>query len=118
MAKKVLLVFFILQLAFLPLYAQEDHDKREKHGPLRKLSRGLINTAFGWVEIPKQMIKVKQETGETTGDVVGFTWGPLRGLAYFVGRTAIGALEMVTFAIPEYDPIIEPEFILSGEEEE
>ncbi len=118
MLKKTLLVLIMLQLFFLPLYAQEEQSSKAKYGPLRKLSRGTINIAFGWLEIPRQMIRVKQEVGDTTGDVVGFTWGPLKGIACFVGRTAIGALELVTFAVPEYDPIIEPEFIFSEEQKE
>jgi len=116
--KKTLLVLIVLQLFFLPLYAQEAQSSKADYGPLRKLARGVINLAFGWLEIPRQMIRVKQEVGDTNGDIVGFTWGPAKGIACFVGRTAIGALELVTFAMPEYDPIVEPEFIFSEEQKE
>ena len=115
MFKKALLVAVVLQLFFLPLYAQEGQDSKANYGPLRKLARGAVNATLSVLEIPRQMIRVKQEAGDTTGDIVGITWGPLKGIACFIGRTAIGALELVTFAIPEYDPIIEPEFIFSEE---
>jgi putative exosortase-associated protein (TIGR04073 family) len=115
--KKSFILLIVLQLVFLPLFAQESPEFETNHGPLRKLARGAINVAFGWLEIPRQMMRVKQEAGKTTGDIVGATWGPLKGIACSIGRTAIGALELVTFAIPEYDPIIEPEFIFSEEEE-
>lgn len=117
MFKKAFILLVVVQLVFLPLFAQESPEPKTNYGPLRKLARGAINVAFGWLEIPRQMIRVKQEIGQTTGDIVGFTWGSLKGLAWCIGRTAIGALELVTFAIPEYDPIIEPEFIFSEEEE-
>ena len=117
MCKKVCILLVVLQLVFLPLFAQESSESGIGHGPLRKLARGIVNVACGWFEVPRQMMRVKQEAGKTSGDIVGFTWGTFRGIACTVGRTAIGALEVVTFPIPEYDPIIEPEFIFSEEEE-
>ena len=82
--------------------------------PLRKISRGAVNTALGWVEIPRQMIKVNK----AKGDVAGVFWGPLKGFAFFVGRTAVGIYEVTTFLLPPYKPVVSPEFIFSEDDED
>jgi len=106
---KRVFVFLILVQLFIPrLCAQDDYNA------LSKLARGGINTVFSFLEIPRQMIKVNQDHG----DIAGIVWGPLKGLACFVGRTAVGVYESATFLIPSYKPLIEPEFIFSEEEEE
>jgi len=110
MVKKAVLFFIILQLLFsLPLYAQD-------YNFLRKLARGFINLSLGWIELPKQMVEVKGEGG-AAGEINGFFWGSLKGFTYFLGRTAVGGYEVVTFAIPTYKPIFEPEFIFAEHEE-
>jgi len=80
--------------------------------PLRKVARGAVNTTLGWVEIPRQMIK----ENKAKGDIAGVFWGPLKGFAFFVGRTAVGLYEVTTFLIPPYKPVVTPEFILSDED--
>jgi len=82
--------------------------------PLRKVARGAVNTTLGWVEIPRQMIKVNK----TKGDIAGVFWGPLKGFAFFVGRTAVGLYEVTTFLIPPYKPVVNPEFILSDDDDD
>ena len=73
MFKKSFILLIVLQLVFLPLFAKESLESETNHGPLRKLARGAINVAFGWLEIPRQMMRVKQEVGKTAGDIVGAT---------------------------------------------
>ncbi len=104
MVKRICLLIIILQLLTLPLYAQD-------YNALKKIARGAVNTTLGWVEIPLQMVEVAKEEGE----VAGFFWGPLKGLAYAVGRTFIGVYEVATFLLPSYEPLVEPEFIFSRE---
>ncbi|MFA5338202.1 MAG: exosortase system-associated protein, TIGR04073 family [Candidatus Omnitrophota bacterium] len=82
--------------------------------PLRKVSRGAVNATLGWVEIPRQMMKVNK----AKGDVAGVFWGPLKGFAFFVGRTAVGIYEVTTFLLPPYKPVVSPEFIFSEDDED
>jgi putative exosortase-associated protein (TIGR04073 family) len=107
MLKKVFLLVLIAQLFALSLYAED-------YNPLRKVARGAANATLGWVEIPRQTIKVNQKKG----DIAGVFWGPLKGFVCFIGRTAVGIYEMVTFLVPPYKPVVEPEFIFSEDEEE
>ncbi len=77
-----------------------------------KLSRGMVNLVTGWLEIPKQISAVWQESGAGPGMTMGFT----KGLGFAVGRTVVGAYEIVTFPAPlpdGYRPIIQPEFVFS-----
>lgn len=77
-----------------------------------KLVRGVVNAATGWVEIPKQISLIWQESGPGPGS----TWGLLKGVGFAVARTAVGAYEIVTFPapIPEgYLPILEPEYVFT-----
>lgn len=78
--------------------------------PLRKLGRGLANTATGVIEIPKKVILISKNDNL----LLGLTWGWIKGTAVGFLRTAAGVYETVTFPIPapaEYEPIIHPEFV-------
>ena len=100
-----------------PQEAQGTVGLRERvsdQNPLRKVARGAVNTTLGWVEIPRQMIKVNK----AKGDIAGVFWGPLKGFAFFVGRTAVGLYEVTTFLIPPYKPVVNPEFILSDDDDD
>ncbi|MDP2923055.1 MAG: exosortase system-associated protein, TIGR04073 family [Candidatus Omnitrophota bacterium] len=88
--------------------------KLSEQNPLRKIARGTVNTTLGWLEIPRQTIKVNKEKG----DIAGAFWGPLKGFAFFVKRTAIGIYEVTTFLLPPYKSVIEPEFIFADEEDD
>ena len=83
--------------------------------PLRKLGRGAANVFTGWIELPAQIIA---ET-ETNGSWSALTVGVLKGAAFAVGRTLLGALEVATFPLVNfpnqvgsdpYGPLVEPEF--------
>ena len=82
------------------------------YGVVTKLFRGIINTVTGWMEIPKQMAVVGQDSGPGPA----FTWGFVKGIGYAVGRTVVGAYEIVTFPIPVpegYRPVMEPDYVIS-----
>lgn len=112
MHKKICFLLIIFQLCFLPAYAKN-------YTPLNKLARGIVNTGLGWLEIPRQMIKVKAaEEHKLSGEFAGIFVGPLKGLCYFLGRLAVGAYELATFPIPTYKPLIKPEYIFYNEYEE
>ena len=61
-----------------------------------KVSQGLGNMAFGFIEIPKNVINISDEQNI----FVGMTWGVLRGVAHGVGRTLVGATEFISAPIP------------------
>ena len=80
----------------------------------KKLSRGIANTAFGWLEIPKGI----QDVGDERNFVAGVTWGPVYGTGKAVARTLAGVYEIVTFpfAVPShFEPLVKPEFILEDQ---
>lgn len=82
-----------------------------ENGPIRKLGRGVVNLTTGWLELGAQVAR----TTETSGSLAGATIGLGRGVVLGVGRTLVGAIELVTFPIPNpltgYDPVIRPEFV-------
>lgn len=85
-------------------------DVIEKMG--RKLGRGIVNMATGWVEIPKNIYDVSVESNPFTG----ITYGTLKGAGLTVVRTGAGVYDVATFLFPiphDYLPVLEPEFVLS-----
>ncbi len=83
-------------------------------GATRKLGRGIANVGFGWMELFKGI----QSVGQEKGFWAGVTWGPLYGGANAVKRTAVGVSEALTFPVAgptNYQPILEPEFVLGDE---
>lgn len=80
-------------------------------GPLRKLGRGSANLATGWLELPAQVFRVNEISGLFEAATVGLG----RGVVLGIGRTLVGAIELVTFPIPNpttgYGPVIQPEFV-------
>ncbi len=71
-----------------------------------KLGRGLANAATGWIELPKNVVN----TSNNSNVAVGITWGIVKGALYTVGRTVIGAVELVTFFIPS-DTFAHPGYV-------
>lgn len=72
-----------------------------------KFGRGLINTALGVIEIPKQSVKRSIDTGSSYGYISGF----FVGIGYFVLRELAGVYEIVTFPVPlpaHYAPVMDP----------
>jgi putative exosortase-associated protein (TIGR04073 family) len=96
--------------AALPAFAQEG-SVIEKIG--KKLGRGIVNIATGWVELPKN---IYDTSIETNNPLMGITYGTLKGLGMTVVRTGAGAYDTVTFLFPvpqDYDPILQPEFVFT-----
>ena len=109
MHKKILFLLIIFQLCLLPVYARD-------YNPLSKLARGLVNVSAGWLEVPRQMVKVKgEEDHEISGEFAGAFFGPLKGLTYFFGRLVVGVYEVGTFIIPTYKPLVRPEYIFADD---
>jgi putative exosortase-associated protein (TIGR04073 family) len=103
----ILLVLCIAAVA-LPAFAQEG-SVIEKMG--KKLGRGIVNVATGWVELP---MNIYDTSVETNNPLMGMTYGTLKGIGMTVVRTGAGAYDVVTFLFPvpqDYEPILQPEFV-------
>ncbi len=95
-----------------------------EQGPIRKLGRGVCNTALGVCEVPLKVYDVNQ----TEGGVAAVTYGLFKGFAYFFAREGVGLAELLSFPVPlpgmtespneggwGYAPMIVPEFIFDTE---
>lgn len=77
-----------------------------------KLVRGTTNFFTSIVELPKQTILTSRNHG-----TVGYVVGPIKGVGMTFYRAFIGLTEAVFFMVPQpgyYDPMIEPEFVWQG----
>ena len=80
---------------------------------LHKFGRGLANIAFGWCEIPKNIMNSCEEINPYAGWFIGL----VKGIGMTIGRTLAGAWDVITFPIPapaDYEPVIEPEFVFES----
>lgn len=74
----------------------------------RKFMRGLTNTVFFWVEIPKEISRDWQNVDPLSGVVTGTGRGVFKGMQRF----GAGVYEMVTFPLDvpaKYQPVVYPE---------
>ena len=110
-----LLVFAFLTITVTPVFAVDEPSPNEVArtdygtGVGKKLGRGIANTAFGWLEIPKGIEKV----GDENNFLAAITWGTLYGTGNAVVRTLAGVYEIVTFPVPapsNFEPLVKPEF--------
>ena len=95
-----------LAIAFSGVPAFAADDPAHPENPATKLARGVTNTSFGWVEVPKQGALGSREAG-----LPGFIAGLAKGVGMGAGRTLVGAMEVGTFwaPIPEgYGPTLNP----------
>jgi len=80
-----------------------------------KLVRGVVNMATCIVELPKQTYLTSRDRGAT-----GYAIGPLKGIGMTLYRAFTGITETVLFMVPQpgyFDPMIDPEFVWNGWEE-
>jgi len=106
MMRRTLLLLFLIIYGLLFI----DRGLVYAGDPIQKLARGITNTATGWVEIPKEVGR----NVEKSGDIAGLIVGPFKGIAKAIGRTVAGVYEVVTFFIPlprRYEPVIEPAYV-------
>ncbi|MGR9114869.1 MAG: exosortase system-associated protein, TIGR04073 family [Gammaproteobacteria bacterium] len=106
MNKKKLLAGYVLTGTLLvgnSVYADEhEHDYLSCF--TAKVSRGFMNTATGFIELPKNIVNISHDQNI----LVGITWGTVRGVFQAVGRTVVGAAELVTSPIPTDDYMSPP----------
>ena len=92
--------------------------------PVRKLSRGIVNVAFGALEVPMNIVDINTEEG----GIAAVIYGTLKGVTLCVAREVVGVVEIVTFLMPlpgatvepresgwGYGPIIKPEWVVDEE---
>ena len=108
MNKKKLLTACVLTgtlLAANSVYADEhEHDYLSCF--TEKFTQGFMNTTTGFIELPKNIINISHDENI----FVGLTWGTLRGTFQAVGRTVVGAAELITSPIPT-DDYMSPPFV-------
>ena len=75
-------------------------------GVADKFSRGFANTVTGWVELPKEISNTSKK--ENIG--MGLTVGLAKGGMHTIGRTVVGALELVTFFVPSPE-YVQPRYV-------
>ncbi|MCM8782564.1 MAG: exosortase system-associated protein, TIGR04073 family [Candidatus Omnitrophica bacterium] len=80
-------------------------------GATTKLERGAKNLAWGWTEIPKNIV----ETSKQDGAIVGVTVGTVKGMLQAFARTVSGAVDTVTFPAGPHDkPVLKPSMTSEG----
>ncbi|MDQ6954177.1 MAG: exosortase system-associated protein, TIGR04073 family [Mariprofundaceae bacterium] len=78
-----------------------------------KFSRGLVNTATGWGEVPKNIVL---ET-KNSNIFIGLTYGTVKGVVHTVGRSVVGVLELGTFFIPSSE-VVQSTYVWENTREE
>ena len=88
---------------------------QETYGQMgKKLGRGLVNAATGWIEFPKEIYRVSRESNPVFGVVLG----GFSGLELSAVRTLAGVYEAATFPVPlpaGYVPVVSPNFVFTRE---
>ncbi len=107
MDRKHLLAGLVIAAAsFTAAPAFADDGVRYATGATTKLGRGVVNTATGWVEVPKQAAIGARQAG-----LPGLIGGTVKGVGMGVARTVVGGFEIVTFWAPVPDrfaPVMNP----------
>jgi len=85
-------LFAALFVVFVPAVIADDYGNQVGD----KFVRGFANTATGWVELPKNIVN----TTKKDNLAYGLTVGLVMGVVHTVGRTVVGAVELVTFFVP------------------
>ena len=106
-------IIILLAISFAGLsYAAEACGAKDMAcGAMNKAGRGLKNLCLGWTDIP---LSIYQVTNDTKNPVIGLTGGAWDGFKKAFPRTISGAVDLVTFPIPDYskspvkpDPLVE-----------
>ena len=104
--KRATIIFLFLMIVLVvqttPVYSEGTTDKS-----VRKLGRGLVNVATGWLELPMQISAGMSESGGPEG----FFFGLGKGVVWTVLREGAGVYDTATFLFPvpsDYGPLMQP----------
>ncbi|MDD5035817.1 MAG: exosortase system-associated protein, TIGR04073 family [Methylococcaceae bacterium] len=89
-----------LLLAFSSQTQADDQESRSSPFVI-KASHGLANMIGGFVEIPKNVTNITQDSNIFAGVTIGL----LRGVVHTVSRTLVGTAEFITSPFPTKDYI-------------
>lgn len=96
--KACLVTALMFLFAFSSVSQAENSDGYGNHFQ-NKLGHGLANMTLGFVEIPKNVINVSDDSGFLMGASVG----TLRGILHGVSRTLLGVADFITSPIATGD---------------
>lgn len=107
MGRPTITLTLLLMVSFaMPVMAADSYGENTAE----KATRGGANILTGWLEVPKQIYQASREYNV----LVGITFGTVNGVAHTVARTGAGVYETGTFLIPappDYEPVMEPEYV-------
>jgi len=94
-----IIILFVVSVMGLS-YAETSFDKHTVSGPMAKAERGAKNLLIGWTDIP---VSICETTVDTKNAALGLSVGLWQGFKKAFPRTISGIVDLVTFAIPDYD---------------
>ncbi len=107
-----IIILLALSFAGISYAAAACSSKDIACGAMNKAGRGLKNLCLGWTDIP---LSIYNTTNDTKNAALGLTVGAWDGFKKAFPRTISGAVDLVTFPIPDYekspvkpDPLMEP----------
>jgi putative exosortase-associated protein (TIGR04073 family) len=75
-----------------------------------KFTRSIVNFFTCWMEIPLSV----HEVSVNENPVMGVLYGIPLGLGKAAVRIGTAALEFVTFPVPPFEPMVDPEYLVLG----
>lgn len=80
----------------------------EEHGSyqrdvMEKAGNGIANLVTGWLELPKNVINITNDSNI----VFGVLGGMVKGSVHMMGRMGVGLVDLITAPIPT-QPIVRP----------
>ncbi|MBL7069732.1 MAG: exosortase system-associated protein, TIGR04073 family [Candidatus Omnitrophica bacterium] len=100
----VLLIILYVIASSVSSYADEDYEYTAHD----KLARGVFSMITFLLEIPITMYEISVEENPLMGILYGFPLGFGKGAI----RLAVGTAEVFTTALPPFEPILKPEYLL------
>ena len=111
---KLLLVGLVIMIGYGTVTSAQAGEQPIPIAIGTKLTRGVVNLATGWMELPKQIVVIGREKGWASG----VFRGSIDGLGMGLARTLAGAYEILSFPLPlpsRYEPMLLPDYVWEAE---
>jgi putative exosortase-associated protein (TIGR04073 family) len=111
---KLLLVGLVIMIGYGSVTSAQAEERPIPIAIGTKLTRGVVNLATGWMEVPKQIVVIGREKGWAAG----VFRGSIDGLGMGLARTLAGAYEILSFPLPlpsRYQPMLLPDYVWQAE---